>query len=87
MAKLDIHIPHLIDGDGLYPDKCTNRKLYFSALGYQTQTLGFKVKNNQTNTVDIALAPNGGTVDGTVTDAITTVSTLGATVNIYQERN
>ena len=61
-----------------------NYTLIFSSPGYRTQTVGVKVKSNQTNTVDIELVPNGGTIDGTVTDAITTLPIPGATVNIFQ---
>lgn len=46
--------------DGTYPltnVRPSNYTLVFSATGFQTQTVGVKVNNNQINTVDIELVP------------------------------
>lgn len=72
--------------DGTYslPNvKTGNYTLVISAPGYRTQTVGVKVKNNQTSTVDIELVANGGTIDGTVTDTSSTPIS-GATIEIFQ---
>ncbi len=73
-------------GDGTYSIpgvKKGNYILVTSASGYQTQSVGVSVNNNQTTTVNIALIPNGGTIDGTVTD-VSLVPIAGATVEIFQ---
>lgn len=58
--------------------------LICSMSGYQTQIVGVKAQNNQTTVVDFALDLNGGTISGTVSDAVTSMHIPGATVNIYQ---
>lgn len=62
----------------------SNYTLIISAPGYQTQPVGVNPRNNQITIVNIQLVPNGGTIDGTVTDAITTIPISGATIRIFQ---
>lgn len=65
----------------------SNYTLEVSAPGYQTQSVGVNPKNNQITTVNFQLVPHGGEIDGTVTDATTTLPISGATIRIFQGIN
>ncbi len=54
-----------------------NFTIIASESGYQTEAVGARITNGTTNVVDIALVPNGGTISGTVTDAVTTLPISG----------
>ncbi len=60
-----------------------NFTIIASQSGYQTQAIGARIINGVTNIVDFALVPDGGTISGTVTDAITTLPIAGASVEIF----
>ncbi len=74
-------------GDGTYSISGVSNGNYIvitSASGFQTQSVGASIKNNQTTTVNTALVPNGGTVAGTIIDATSSLPIAGATVQIFQ---
>lgn len=74
-------------GDGTYTlanVQPSNYTLIVSASGYQAQSVGVNPKNNQITTVNIALIPHGGTLSGTVTNALTTLPIAGAVVTIFE---
>lgn len=62
----------------------SNYTLVFSASGYQTRAVGVKPKNNQVTIVNIALTPNGGTISGMVTDALSSLPINGASIYVFQ---
>ncbi|MBV9495001.1 MAG: carboxypeptidase regulatory-like domain-containing protein, partial [Acidobacteria bacterium] len=64
-----------------------NYTIEMSAPGYQTSTVSQTVGPNQTVTRSDSLTPNPGTVNGTVTDALTGAPLAGATVTITQNGN
>ncbi|MCX5922732.1 MAG: carboxypeptidase regulatory-like domain-containing protein [Candidatus Dependentiae bacterium] len=75
-------------GDGTYSLSGIEPSVYtliISAPGYQTQSVGVNPRNGQVTIVDIALVPNGGTISGTVTNAITTLPIAGATIEVFQD--
>lgn len=62
----------------------SNYTLEVNAPGYQIQSVGVNPTNNEITTVDFQLVPHGGEIDGTVTDATTTLPISGATIRILQ---
>ncbi len=63
-----------------------NYTLVFSASGYQTHAVGAHPPNNQTTIANASLVPNGGSIQGTVTNAITSLPIAGASVSVFQNR-
>lgn len=61
-----------------------NYTVIASEAGYQTQAVGARLVNNETTFVNFALLPIGGTIDGTVIDAISLLPISGATIRIFQ---
>ena len=55
-----------------------------NAAGYQIGVQGVTVVANQTVIANFSLSPNPGTIEGIVTDATTTNSISGASVQIFQ---
>ena len=51
--------------------------------GYQTSAKTVTIKNGITKVVNFSLAPNAGTIYGTVTETITLNPIVGAAVNVY----
>lgn len=64
----------------------SNYTLVVSASGYQTKSVGVKPANNQTTIVNVQLIPNGGLIEGVVSDSTTTLPISGATIAIFQDR-
>ncbi len=63
-----------------------NYTVLFSASGYQTYAVGAHPPNNQITIANASLIPNGGTIQGTVTNAMTSMPIAGASVFIFQNR-
>lgn len=55
-----------------------------SATDYQSASQGASVVSNVTTTVDFALDPDPGAIEGTITDAVSLAPIAGATVTVLQ---
>lgn len=55
-----------------------------SAAGYEAVSVEVKLQNNSTTKVDLSLVPGGGSISGTVTDAVSSSPISGATIQIFQ---